>query len=103
MGPLDEATDVKDECESPLELDDEPIEPTRGETVPEEYVWCGRGRGSDGNLSVMYSWRCGEDWAWYDTSGGPRGCTWAIDGRSSFSVFYGTSKVSMKNFQSEPS
>lgn len=77
---------MKDECESPLELDDEPIEPTRGETVPEEYVWCGKGRGSDGNLSVMYSWRCGEDWAWYDTSGGPRGCTWAIDGRSSFSV-----------------
>ena len=38
LGPLDEATEVKDDCESALELADEPMELTRGDAVPDEYA-----------------------------------------------------------------
>jgi hypothetical protein len=39
LGPLEDVADVadvKDECESPLELTEDPIELTRGDDVPEE-------------------------------------------------------------------
>lgn len=58
MGPFEEAAEVKDECESPLELTEEPIELTRGDEVPEEYARSGGwGNGNEGNLSFTYDVR----------------------------------------------
>lgn len=38
LGPLEEAAEVNEECDSPLELVDDAIELTRGDEVPEEYA-----------------------------------------------------------------
>lgn len=38
LGPFDEVADVNEECESPLELAEDPMELTRGDDVPEEYA-----------------------------------------------------------------
>lgn len=54
---MDEGAEVNDDCESPLELVDDPIELTRGDEVPEEYANGGCGNGNDGSLSVTYGRR----------------------------------------------
>lgn len=36
LGPLEEATDVKDDRDPVLELTEDAIEPTRGDEVPDE-------------------------------------------------------------------
>ena len=57
FGPLDDATDVKEDWESAIELLDDPIELTRGDTVPDEYACCGAGKGREGSLSFTYTGR----------------------------------------------
>lgn len=59
LGPLEEAADVKDDCEPAWALAADPMELTLGDGVPEdEYAWWGKGNGRDGNLSlVMYDGR----------------------------------------------
>jgi hypothetical protein len=83
FGPLDDAADVKDDCEPAAD----PKELTRGDEMLEDenvgYCW---GRAwSDGSLSVvMYNgrWLCGP-WS-YETSSVR--ATWEMGGRSSFTV-----------------
>lgn len=56
LGPLEDAAEVKDDCEA-CELEADPIELTRGDEVPDEYAWCEFGNGRDGTLSLlMYLW-----------------------------------------------
>jgi hypothetical protein len=41
LGPFEEGADVaevKDDCESPFELTEDPMELTRGDEAPEEYA-----------------------------------------------------------------
>lgn len=57
MGPFEEGAEVKDDCESPFELAEDPIELTRGDEVPEEYANGGCGKGNEGNLSLTYGRR----------------------------------------------
>lgn len=58
LGPCEEATEVYGDWESALELVDDPMEPTRGETVPDEYAcWAEGGKGNDGSRSFMYEGR----------------------------------------------
>lgn len=38
LGPFEDAADVKEDCDSPLELVEEAIELTRGDEVPDEYA-----------------------------------------------------------------
>lgn len=52
MGPWDEATEVKEVCEPPLELTVDAMELTRGDEVPEEYACWGCGKGRVGSLSL---------------------------------------------------
>lgn len=56
LGPLDEAAEVKDDCEPMCELATDDIELTRGEELL-EYAWGGCGRGKDGSLSLTYTGR----------------------------------------------
>lgn len=57
LGPFEEGAEVKDDCESPFELAEEPIELTRGDDVPEEYAKGGCGKGNEGSLSLTYGRR----------------------------------------------
>ncbi|KAI1251021.1 hypothetical protein MGN70_008082 [Eutypa lata] len=57
LGPFEEGAEVKDDCESPFELAEDPIELTRGDEVPEEYANGGCGKGSEGSLSLTYGRR----------------------------------------------
>jgi hypothetical protein len=60
FGPLDEVAVVKDDCEPPFRMEEDPSElsePPRGDEVLEEYASCGWGRGSEGNLSFTYNGR----------------------------------------------
>ena len=57
LGPFEEGAEVKEDCESPFELAEDPIELTRGDEVLEEYGGCGKG--SEGNLSLTYGVRWG--------------------------------------------
>lgn len=38
LGPLEDAADVKDDCEPACWLEAEPMELTRGDEVPDEYA-----------------------------------------------------------------
>jgi hypothetical protein len=38
LGPLEDATEVKEDCDPPLELTVDAMELTRGDDVPEEYA-----------------------------------------------------------------
>lgn len=86
LGPLEEATEVKEDCDPAWELDADPIELTRGDEAPEEYAWCGVGKGNDGTLS----WFINDDrWLgmlYNEASFEPGFCTCEIDGKSSFTV-----------------
>ena len=53
LGPFDDAADVYEDWEPACEPFDEAMELSRGEEVPDEYAWLGRGRGRDGNLSIL--------------------------------------------------
>ena len=61
MGPFDdvaEVAEVKDECESPFELVEDPMELTRGDNVPDEYANDPCSNGREGNLALAYGSRC---------------------------------------------
>lgn len=58
LGPLEDATEVKDDCEPRWELAADDIELTRGDEPLEEYAWGGCGKGKDGSLSFTYNGRC---------------------------------------------
>lgn len=53
LGPLEDAADVKEDCEPPWELTDDAMLLTRGDEVPDEYVCWDCGNGKDGNLSPL--------------------------------------------------
>lgn len=56
-GAVDEAAEVKVDCESPFELADEAMELTRGDDALGEYAaGCCR-KGSEGSLSLTYGGR----------------------------------------------
>lgn len=57
LGPFEEGAEVKEDCESPFELAEDPMELTRGDEVPEEYAKDGCGKGSEGSLSLTYGRR----------------------------------------------
>lgn len=57
LGPFEEVAEVKDECESPFELAEDPMELTRGDDEPEEYAKGGCGNGNEGSLSLTYGGR----------------------------------------------
>jgi hypothetical protein len=54
---LDEAADVKDECELRLELDADDMELTRGDEALDEYAWEAYARDRGGSLSWAYNGR----------------------------------------------
>lgn len=59
LGPFEDGAEVKDDCESPLELAEDAMELTRGDDVLEEYANGACGKGSEGNLSLTYGGRWG--------------------------------------------
>ena len=59
LGPFEEGAEVKEECVSPFELVEDPMEQTRGDEVLDEYASEGCGSGSEGSLSLTYGRRGG--------------------------------------------
>lgn len=57
LGPLEEATDVNDECELRLELDADDMELTRGDGLLDEYAWVAYARDKGGSRSWAYNGR----------------------------------------------
>jgi hypothetical protein len=58
LGPTEDAAVVYDGVYAePFKMEEGPMEPTRGDEVPEEYACCGGGSGSEGNLSFTYEGR----------------------------------------------
>lgn len=87
LGPLEDCTEVKDDCEDAWELAAEEIELTRGDDPTAEYACGGCGRCRDGNRSPTLNGRRAMLAYGLDASDGPRVCTRGNDGRSSLSVF----------------